>query len=503
LSANQVLQFPSGVAGRWIIYNTTSGAFSITVSSAGGGTAVLAPQGYNVSIYSDGTNIRYTDDGLTNNFATLTVLGNTYLATTSGNVGIGTTSPSSKLEVSSANNTVTSTGTAGFGAFYAKGSGTNASYLFMGNATSGEQGRITTIDSGIITFSNTSSATERMRIDSSGNVGIGTTPSTKLSVAASNDGILTSGTAGNATSLYIAGNGNTAGSTSFDLYQDSSSNAVVYQRANGPLIFGTNSAERMRIDSSGNVGIGTTSPSTKLQVNGTVTATSFSGAGTGLTGTASSLSIGGNAATATSATSATNATNATTATNLSGGSVTATSGTFSSGVQGTTISAQGYGVRISSATGDTGGFLQFTNYAQNAQWSSISSTNGVLNLNATTTNTSNIAASGAITATGNITAYYSDDRLKTRLGGIDNALDKVSSLKGFYYEANETAQSLGYEPVREIGVSAQDVQAILPEIVAPAPIDPQYLTVRYERLVPLLIEAIKELTDRVKELEAK
>jgi hypothetical protein len=111
--------------------------------------------------------------------------------------------------------------------------------------------------------------------------------------------------------------------------------------------------------------------------------------------------------------------------------------------------------------------------------------------------------SGEIRATNNITAYYSDDRLKNRLGGIENALDKVLSLTGFYYEANETAQALGYAPIREVGISAQDVQAILPEIVAPAPIDSKYLTVRYERLVPLLIEAIKELTSRVKELEAE
>jgi hypothetical protein len=108
---------------------------------------------------------------------------------------------------------------------------------------------------------------------------------------------------------------------------------------------------------------------------------------------------------------------------------------------------------------------------------------------------------GEIRATNNITAYYSDDRLKTKLGNIPNAVDKVFSLSGFYYEANEIAQALGYEVKKEVGVSAQEVQKIMPEVVAPAPIDDKYLTVRYERLVPLLIEAIKELTQRVVELE--
>ena len=105
---------------------------------------------------------------------------------------------------------------------------------------------------------------------------------------------------------------------------------------------------------------------------------------------------------------------------------------------------------------------------------------------------------GEIRATGNITAYYSDDRLKTKLGVIENALDKICSLEGFYYEANETAQALGYEPVREVGISAQATQKVLPEIVAPAPIDEKYLTIRYERLAPLLIEAIKELREENK-----
>jgi hypothetical protein len=105
-------------------------------------------------------------------------------------------------------------------------------------------------------------------------------------------------------------------------------------------------------------------------------------------------------------------------------------------------------------------------------------------------------------ATGNITAYYSDDRLKTKLGNIENALDKVSKLNGFYYEANETAQALGYKPVREVGLSAQQVEAVLPEVVAPAPIDPnEYKTLHYERVIPLLVEAIKELKAEIELLK--
>ena len=113
------------------------------------------------------------------------------------------------------------------------------------------------------------------------------------------------------------------------------------------------------------------------------------------------------------------------------------------------------------------------------------------------------AANGAITATGNITAYYSDERLKTKLGNIPNALNKVLSLNGFYFEANETAQALGYTKRKEVGVSAQEVEAILPEIIAPAPIDAQYKTLDYGKLVPLLIEAIKDLNAKVDSLQTQ
>jgi hypothetical protein len=114
-----------------------------------------------------------------------------------------------------------------------------------------------------------------------------------------------------------------------------------------------------------------------------------------------------------------------------------------------------------------------------------------------------LTINGSITATGDITAGYSDDKLKTRLGNIENALDKVSAISGFFYEPNKTAQDLGFEVKREVGVSAQEVQAIMPEVVVPAPIDNQYLTVHYEKLIPLLIEAIKELKAEVEEIKGQ
>jgi hypothetical protein len=114
-----------------------------------------------------------------------------------------------------------------------------------------------------------------------------------------------------------------------------------------------------------------------------------------------------------------------------------------------------------------------------------------------------------IFAQGNIIAYYSDERLKTKVGNIENALEKVSQLNGFYYVNNELANSVGYTDTKvQLGLSAQEVQRILPEIVHLAPFDTDidsetkeikgsksgenYLTIDYDKLVPLLVEAIKE-----------
>jgi len=172
--------------------------------------------------------------------------------------------------------------------------------------------------------------------------------------------------------------------------------------------------------------------------------------------------------------------------------VTNGSGSITINNTGVTSAVAGTGISVSGATGAvTISIPQAVATSSSVQFGSF----GV--------GTAASGTTGEIRATNNVTAYYSDDRMKTNLGNIPNALDKLKTLNGFYYEANELAQSMGYEVKKEVGVSAQQVQAIMPEVVAPAPIDENYLTVRYERLVPLLIEAIKELEAQVAELKAR
>ena len=119
---------------------------------------------------------------------------------------------------------------------------------------------------------------------------------------------------------------------------------------------------------------------------------------------------------------------------------------------------------------------------------------------------------GNLLATSDVYAYYSDLRLKDKTGKIENALDKVGAIETFYYTHNDKAIELGYEDKKQqVGVSAQSVEAVMPEVVHLAPIDDDgegnsvsgenYKTVNYGRLVPLLIESIKELRAEVEELK--
>ena len=111
-------------------------------------------------------------------------------------------------------------------------------------------------------------------------------------------------------------------------------------------------------------------------------------------------------------------------------------------------------------------------------------------------------SSATLSVVDDIIAFASDERLKENIQPLENALDKVLALNGFTYNFNEIGQSLGFDGTTTyVGVSAQEVQAVLPEAVKPAPADSNYITVQYEKLVPLLIEAIKELKAEINELK--
>jgi hypothetical protein len=106
-----------------------------------------------------------------------------------------------------------------------------------------------------------------------------------------------------------------------------------------------------------------------------------------------------------------------------------------------------------------------------------------------------LAVKGAITAEGDITAYYTSDiNLKTKIESIIGALSKVTTLSGITFNWNEQAQGKD-QTRREAGVIAQQILEVLPEAVAER--ENGNLAVRYEQLVPLLIEAIKELKAEV------
>lgn len=125
---------------------------------------------------------------------------------------------------------------------------------------------------------------------------------------------------------------------------------------------------------------------------------------------------------------------------------------------------------------------------------------------------------GEIRATNNITAYYSDRRLKENIKVISSALSKILKLNGVTFNSNKLAEGYGYYDKKEqVGVIAQEVEAVLPQIVVPAPFDigqdengseysisgENYKTVQYEKLIPLLIEGIKEQQKTIEKLEKR
>ena len=121
---------------------------------------------------------------------------------------------------------------------------------------------------------------------------------------------------------------------------------------------------------------------------------------------------------------------------------------------------------------------------------------------------------GEIRATGDIVAYYSDQRLKENITPIDNSLEKIEKLNGVYFNTNSFAEQFGYiNKKRQTGLIAQEVNEIVPEAIAIAPFDSDrdgnsisgenYLTIRYEKIIPLLIQALKEQKEQLLYIQSK
>jgi len=320
--------------------------------------------------YGNTYNGNYATSGTA--FAVISNGGNTFF--NGGNVGIGTTSPSARLHI----------GESGAPAqlWLQRTDGYNPVKLIGGTLADGNGFKITM------------NTTDAFAITSGGNVGIGTTsPDTPLSTAR---GIVINSGASN--DVQIRMQNNATGSTGSDggLLSISGSQMYLWNYEASNLIFGTNNSERMRIDSSGNIGIGTTSISYRVDISGD--ARILSG----------SLGVG---------------------------------------------------------------------VAPNA-------------------------TDGRIDASNDIVAYStSDQRLKENVTPIENALEKVKTLTGVEFDwKEETAHVHGYHG-HDVGIIAQDVQAVLPEAVRTN--ESGYLSVRYEKMIALLIEANKELAARVEILEQK
>ena len=255
---------------------------------------------------------------------------------------------------------------------------------------------------------------------------------------------------------------------------------VFYTFYHGPL------SESMRITCQGDVGIGTATPVSKLDVNGNLNITGD----INFTGLINQNSI-----------PIVLSTEITAPANNNNNKVSANIG----------IHNTDYAFLDLRTNNNLGGWIDFSSIAGEDFSTRIRGHNDPVKLEfyASSTPDMILNSNGDLNVKGNITAYYSDERLKTKIENIDNVLDKIKKISVFKYKPNDIATKYGFSNKQEIGLSAQQISYFYPELVSLAPFDREYdnetkmdksksgenyLTLNYERLVPILIQGIKELT---------
>lgn len=171
------------------------------------------------------------------------------------------------------------------------------------------------------------------------------------------------------------------------------------------------------------------------------------------------------------------------------------------------VTAESNGRALFGAKGDSGGFVgvnDLTSYS-NSNFTvsghqyyhggsfTVKSTNLSLSSNATISLLNNVNVTGDLSATGDIIGFStSDERLKTNIKPIDNALSKLLALRGveFDWSTSDTTRYTGHD----VGLIAQDVIKQVPEAVGTR--HDGYYGVHYEKIIPLLVEAIRELNNK-------
>ena len=123
---------------------------------------------------------------------------------------------------------------------------------------------------------------------------------------------------------------------------------------------------------------------------------------------------------------------------------------------------------------------------------------GSAHFSGSVTSSGNMFVDGLISASGDIIAFASsDERLKDNLTPIGSAIDKINQIGGYEFDWNNSSEHSGHD----VGVIAQEIEKVLPEVVATR--KNGYLAVRYEKIVALLIQAVKEQQLQIEELKSK